>query len=432
MSYYEQKNIPGPDNILRKEFTNGITLLAHENSSSHTAVVQASLPCGSYLDPMDKTGLADFAASCLNHGTQTHNFDQLSELLEGSGASLGIGCGPRAFTLRGTCLAEDLPMLLGLIREILDEPFFTANHVEIHRQRVLSSYELHLHDPESMANEVFDRVLFGDHPYGRPEFGTIDEINSITRDDLFRFHQRYIGPKGMIAAVSGGLPAELIMDEWEKVFGTWQKPCEPISVADYFPPVLGPEKSYSTHIEIPEKSEMALILGTMAPRRGSADHTAALLGNSILGEFGMMGRIGKAVREENGLAYYAGSSLTSLTYGGCWTVEAGVNPANAEKAIDLITKELRRFTSEEVTAEELDDVKSFYLGSTPLLLESNNGIASLMLNMETHHFGLDHLIRLPDRIKSVTGTAILETARKWIDPDKLILVTAGTKGDSAC
>ena len=169
-------------------------------------------------------------------------------------------------------------------------------------------------------------------------------------------------------------------------------------------------------------------MGTMGPSRISPDYIPAVLGNSILGEFGMMGRIGSVVREDNGLAYYASSSITALTYGGCWTIEAGVNPANTEKAIQLIQQELKRFTSQKVSAQELDDVKSYYLGSMPLSLESNSGTAAVMFTMENYRLGLDYLIRLPNLVKRITEEDILETARRWLDPDRLIRITAGTTG----
>ena len=318
-------------------------------------------------------------------------------------------------------------MLLALLKEISDEPAFPEAQVETHRQRMLSAFEMHLHDPESMTDERFDELLFGkSHPYGRTDYSTIEEIMSITRQDLFDFQHRYMGPRDVIVTVSGGLPAGQLMDECEKQLGGWIKPQEIVDTASYFPTVSAPKSSFSEHIEIPEKSETSLIMGTIGPARSDPDYLDAVLGNSILGEFGMMGRIGRSVREDNGLAYYAGSSLTSLTYGGCWTLEAGVNPVNVESVADLILAELKRFTSEKVSDDELDDVKSFYLGSLPLSLESNSGAAGLLMNMETHHLGLDYLQRMPELAAAVSADSILETAGKWLDPEKLVRVTAGT------
>lgn len=426
MIYDMTKTLPGPDNISRRVFPNGVTVLIKENPSSAAVSVKGMMPCGAYLESNDKIGLTGFLAGCLTAGTASHDFQAIHTLLEGIGATLGFHIGSRSLSFDGHCLAEDLPAVLNLAKEVLDEPVFPEEHIEIFRRRVLSAYELHLHDPESMTDERFDELLYGDHPYGHPEYGSVSIINSITREDLCAFQQKYFGTKGMILTIAGGIRAEEVMDLCEKLFGTWNKPQADVDPKDFFPPVEAPKEPVSVHIEIPEKSEMALVMGTLAPSRLDPDYVSAVLGNTILGEFGMMGRLGRTVREENGLAYYVSSAVDSLHYGGCWSVEAGVNPANLEKAADLILAELRRFTSEKVSEEELDDVKCYFIGSLPLSLESNSGVASLMMAMENYGLGLEHVIRLPERIRAVSAERILETARKWLQTDRLIRVTAGT------
>ena len=419
--------IPNPDNILRKELPNGMTILIYRNPYSRTAAINGSLPCGACLETEDKIGLTGFLAGCMTSGTKSHDFDQINSLLEESGASMGFNAGPRTISFHGNCLTEDLGSQLRLLREILDEPAFPELHVEIFRRKMLSTFELHLHDPEDMANECFDSLLFGDHPYGRPEYGSVEIINGITRQDLTDFHRRYFGPKGMILVITSGIDADQAAAECEQIFGEWNKHQESPQIDSLFPPVSFPAKPIRKHIEIPEKSEMNLLIGTLGPARSDPDHTSAVIGNSILGQFGMMGRLGQTVREENGLAYGISSSLDSLMYAGCWSVEAGVNPANVEKAAELILSELKRFTSEKVTEEELEDVKSSYIGSLPLSLESNSGTASVLAGMETYHLGMDHLVRIPDRMNAVTPDTILETAKKWLDPEKMVTVTAGTE-----
>ena len=157
------------------------------------------------------------------------------------------------------------------------------------------------------------------------------------------------------------------------------------------------------------------------------DYLAASIGNNILGQFGMMGRIGDSVREKAGLAYYASTSVNAWIEAGSWEVSAGVNPANVNKAIDLIIKELERFCSEPVTQSELEDSKSNYIGRLPLSLESNGGVANSILNLERFNLGLDYLQRYPGLVNEITPEAILEAARHYIDPQKLIIVSAGSK-----
>lgn len=152
---------------------------------------------------------------------------------------------------------------------------------------------------------------------------------------------------------------------------------------------------------------------------------AASLGNNILGQFGMMGRIGDAVREKAGLAYYAYSSLHAGVGPGSWEVSAGVNPANVMKATRLIVDELRRFVQEGVTEEELADSKANFIGRLPLSLESNGGVAGALLNIERHDLGLDYYQRYAGLVAAVTREEVLAAARKFIDPDKLAIAVAG-------
>lgn len=167
-------------------------------------------------------------------------------------------------------------------------------------------------------------------------------------------------------------------------------------------------------------------MGTAGPPRNSPDFLNASLGNNILGQFGMYGRIGESVREKSGLAYHASSSLSGGIGPGPWLFIAGVDPKNVGKVIDLLRQEIARFISELVTIEELADSQANYIGRLPLSLESNGGVASALLNLERYNLGLDYYLRYPDLVRAITPKAILEAARKYLHPDRLAIATAGT------
>ena len=153
------------------------------------------------------------------------------------------------------------------------------------------------------------------------------------------------------------------------------------------------------HVEIPGKSQSDLVMGSLGPSRLSTDYHPASLGNNILGQFGMMGRIGDVVREQTGLAYHAYTSLNAPIGPGSWEVSAGVNPVNLDKTIELVQAEIRRFVREPVTAEELSDSQANYIGRLPLSLESNNGMAGALLNLERYDLGLDYYRRYVDLVQ---------------------------------
>jgi len=152
---------------------------------------------------------------------------------------------------------------------------------------------------------------------------------------------------------------------------------------------------------------------------------AASLGNNILGQFGLMGRIGEVVREQAGLAYYVGSSLSGGLGPGPWHVSAGVDPANIDQAIDLIRAEIARFVNEPVTTDEISDSQANYIGRLPLSLESNAGVAGALINLERYALGLDYYRRYPDLIRAITRQDVLDAARHYLHPDRLGIAVAG-------
>ncbi len=416
-------SLPGPEDIYRVTLPNGITVLARSSFSSPSISMGGYLPAGSIFETDEKLGLADFVSSCLMRGTQTRTFDGIYNELESVGASLGFDSNVHNLNFGGRSLVEDFPLLLKLLSESLLGPTFPKNEVENLRVHMLTGLALREQDTSDMAAMAFDRMLFEGHPYSRPGDGFVETIQSITRKDMQEFHRRYFGPRGMTIAIVGAIEPKKAVQAVEKILGGWQVSGQvlPPSLPEHKPV----RKTVTNHQILAGKSQSDLVIGMIGPRRNDPEYFAASLGNSVLGQFGMMGRIGEVVREKSGLAYYASSSLSAGMGPGSWEINAGVNPRNLRKAIDLIEKELRRFVKSGVTKDELADSQANYIGRLPLSLESNSGVAGAVLNMERYNLGLDYYQRYGKMVRSVTRAEVLETARKYIDPDRLVISTAG-------
>jgi len=295
--------------------------------------------------------------------------------------------------------------------------------VERLRAQLLTGLSLRAQDTADMASLTFDQILFEGHPYALPDDGWPETIQVITRRDLEDFHRRIYGPRGMVIAVVGGVEPKKAIEQVAAALGDWDNPSqpEPPSLPAYQPL----KKAVTRKVKIPGKSQADLVIGTWGPPRKNPDFFPLSLGNSILGQFGMAGRIGDVVREKSGLAYYASSSLNLGIGPGSWDVSAGVNPANVQKARDLICKELARFVEKGVSAEELDDSQSNFVGRLPLSMESNGGVLNALLNIERYDLGLDYYRRYPDLVRAVTPEEVLTTARKYLNPDVLAIAIAG-------
>lgn len=416
-------SIPGADDIKRVELANGIVVLARENPNSQAVTLRGYLLAGSLFDPDEKLGLADFVASALMRGTAKREFQAIYDSLESVGASFGFSGGTHTSGFGGRSLAEDLPLLLDLLNESLRHPTFPKGQVERLRAQLLTGLALRAQDTRDMASLIFDELVYRDHPYARAEEGHPQTVGAITVDDLANFHKRIYGPRGMVVAVVGGIEAEKAVAEVRATLEDWQNPEQPD--APQLPAWTPLESRVNKRHPIPGKSQSDLIIGTAGPARNAPDYMAANLGNNILGHFGLMGRIGDVVREQAGLAYYAYSNLGGGSGPGPWAVAAGVNPSNEEKATDLIFKELARFADELVTEEELSDSQSNFIGSMPLSLETNGGVAEALLNVERHELGLDYYRRFPGEIKAITRERIHEAAARYLPNEKMAVSIAG-------
>ncbi|GAB4504372.1 MAG: hypothetical protein Fur0043_13660 [Anaerolineales bacterium] len=418
-----RNSLPGADDIYRQTLKNGIVVLARPNFNSPSVVVNGYLPAGSLFDPDEKLGLADFTSAALMRGTHKRNFQQLYDALESVGASFGYEAGIHNAGFSGRSLAEDLPLLLEIMTETLLQPAFPVDQVERLRAQLLTGLAIRAQDTSEMASIQFDEILFEGHPYSRVEEGWPETIQAITRDDLVEFHRRYYGPKGMVIAIVGAVQPEEAVGQVESFLGGWQNRVQPDA-----PTLPEPRRLAETvrrqHV-IPGKSQSDLVIGTNGPKRRDSEYMAASLGNNILGQFGLMGRIGDVVREQAGLAYYAYSRLNAGIGPGSWYVSAGLNPSNVERAAELIVQELKRFVDEGITAEELADSQANYIGLLPLSLESNAGVAGALLNIERYDLGLDYYRQYPDLVRAVTVEEVREAARKFITPTRLAIATAG-------
>jgi zinc protease len=411
---------------LRRELPNGVVVLARENFSSPSVVVSGYLPAGSIDDPRPQAGLADLAASALMRGTERWPFQELYERIESVGASLGFGAGKHVTTFQGKALAEDLGLLLDTLSEALRRPTFPPDEVRRLRGEKLTGLAIRDQDTGARAAMAFEEKLYPGHPYSVPDEGFIETVRGLTPSRLRGFHRARYGPAGTVVAVVGAVRAKGAFEEVAARFGGWSavRPRRRAGI----PTVSAPEGIVRTEVPIPGKSQCDIVLGAPGPARSDPAYLAAAIGNNILGRFGLFGRIGDAVRESAGLAYYAYSSIGAGPGPEPWEVVAGVNPSNVERAIDLIRRELARFIAKRVTVEELSDNQANFIGRLPLQIESNEGVANALTYMERFGLGLDYYQRFPEQIGAVTREQVLETARRFLHPDRLVIAVAGPRG----
>ena len=417
------RTYPGPHSIHRTVLHNGIVVLVYENFAAASVVVEGYYWAGALSETREKAGLADFVAGMLMRGTKSRSFDEIYEGLESVGASLDFSAGRHLSEFSGSGLAEDLDLILDLISDCLRHPTFPEQEMEQLRGEILTGLQIRANDTRQQASLRFRELLYDGHPYGSSVQGYPETVMAITPEDLEAFHACHYGPQGMTITIVGAVTADDAVQRVEAALGDWRN--EEWESPPELPAVSRPATTLRDYVALPEKTQSDIVLGLPGPPRSVEDYLDASMANTILGVFGMMGRLGEKVREEQGLAYYAYSRLPGGLGPSPWYVSTGVAPEKVDQAISSILAEIARMQDELVPDEELEDSKLYRTGSLPVSLETNDGLASIISDMELLELGLDYLQRFPDLVNAITPERVQTAAKKYFSTEEIAIVVAG-------
>jgi zinc protease len=416
-------SLPGPNDTRRHTLPNGLTILVRENFASPAVVINGYLEVGSQDELGGRHGLAGFTTDVMQRGTQRRSFHALYDEVESIGAGFGISSGTHLTSFGAKGLAEYLPVLLDILDDVLRSPSFPARQVEKVRTEILTDLQERAHDTRRLASLAFYELAYPeDHPYHWSQMGYPETIAAIDRDKLLSFYETFFSPEGMVIAVVGGIETEAAVEMIEQVFGDWRGQRPARRSLDRLPQL---SESKERRLTVHDKTQSNVVMGWPGPARSHPDFIPCFVANTILGVFGMYGRLGLRVREQHGLASYVNSRLDGGCGAGPWRVVAGFDPQNVYRGIDLILDELRRLREMPVTEVELEDTMSYIVGSLPLYLETNEGVARSLVNIERYQLGMDYLRTYGTMIRSVTVEQVRDVARRWLDVDRYALAIAG-------
>jgi len=417
-------SLPNSETVTRTTLDNGITILVYENPNVHSVVLAGSIHAGALYVSPSQAGLASMTANCLMLGTQSRDFDAIHSSLEEIGADLSLHAGGHKVGFSGKALAEDFELLVDLLNDTLRNPLYPEDQVERRRGEILTWLHYREQDTRWQSANAFRRTLYPEtHPYHHSVRGTLETIPSLSIEDMKAFHRNQYGPRGAVIVVVGAVNSDDVIATITQYLGDWKNPNQPEIPS--IPDVKSPTEMTRINIAIPGKMQSDIIIGTVGPSRFAPNYQAANLANSILGQFGMMGRVGQVIREQAGLAYYVYSRLDGGYGPGAWSISAGVHPDNVEQAINMAIDELRLLIKEAVSEDDLADNQSYFTGRLPLQLESSEGVAGTLLTIENFNLGLDYLSHYHDMIHQLTTQQLLAATQQYLNPDALVITVAG-------
>jgi zinc protease len=416
-----------PSQVLgvRQELPNGLVWLFSEQHSLPLVSVKILIKGGVLRDPPEKAGLANLTALLLTQGTKKRSATQIAQEVDFLGARLGAAGSDDYTSVSLTVLKNNLGPALDLLKDILFNPAFSKEEMKRKVSQLKASFQTDEDEPGIIASRAFHRRLFGNNPYAHPPKGTPEGITAIDSKDLVAFHDKFYRPNNAIMTVVGDLsPGEA--QEWvTKTFGEWKgAPIPDLKVPP--PPGL---KSIEKVIIDKSITQANIIWGFLGIARNNPDFYALQVLNYILGGGGFTSRLMNKIREDRGLAYSVASGFEAGLEPGAFAVNLETKNQSAGEAVAQIIDEVKRVRSQPVSATELEEAKSYLIGSFPAKMDSVAKRASLLAYVEFYGLGLDYPWRYPSLIKNLTPADLQKTAEEYLHPERYLLVVVGKQSE---
>jgi len=391
--------------IIEKTLPNGVKWLHKPVRHNQIVAVRLFFPGGSTDESPKKSGLTDLMTSVMFKGTTQRTALQIAQEVESLGASMGAGSEEDYWEMSGQVIADRLSSFLDIFADILFHPTFPPEEFEKEKQAHLNGIQTKKESIFTMAYERLNKELFGPHPYGRPDSGTTETVTSLKREDLVAWHKDRINLEGAVLVTVGNLSVKKMERLLTKSFSAWkirpaarQKP-RPIQ--------------YPVQARLAEEShsfeQSYLMLAYPAPPVTSADYPVVKVINSLLGS-GMSSPLFQVVREEAGLAYEVSSFYATRRWGSAYTIYAGTDPKNLEKALQKIQGLIKRFLEEPSTEKDLADAKRQIRGRYLMDHQTNSRMAWYLGWWEILGHGYKHDVLYSKEIQAVTADDVKRTA----------------------
>ena len=407
----------------RHELSNGVVVFVVEDHELPLASVSVLVRTGSYLDPADKIGLAGLTGSQMRAGgTDTIGAAEFDDQAAFLAAQIGSSIGGTSGGANLGCLTKDLDVCLDLFFDMLRNPGFDEGRLALAKSQSIQGMERRNDATRSIEGREFSRLMRGTSHFSTTP-RTRASVEAITRDDLIAFHRRYFHPGNFIFTASGDVDTTAILAELERRLDGWEVGSESV------PPVPAPDFTPEPGLYLVDKPDVnqgRVALGHLGITRDDPDRYKVLVMNDILGGGGFSARLLTRVRSDEGLAYSASSNFrTGTYYPGLFQAGFQSRSETVARATAIVLEEIARMRTELVEDEELRNSIGYFVETFSRSFSSAAATAGLFAGDEFTGRDPAYLATYRDNIASVTAADVLDVAKRYLDPDKLVIFAVG-------
>ena len=391
--------------------------------------INVMIRAGSYLDPVGKEGRAGFTGFLLTHGgTKSKTAEELEERLAFLAAQMGSSIGGDSGSIGINLLSKDLAEGLAILREVLTEPRFQQDKLDLQREQSIQGMKQRNDDSSSIEARESEYLSYGTNFWASRE-PTEKSVKSIERADLEAFHKQWIHPGNFVVAASGDFEREAMIASLEKLFSDWPfkgdiAPAVPTNTAMASPGVYLVNKDVN-------QGRVSLILPGV--KRDDPDYPAIIVMNDILGGGGFTSRLVNRIRSDEGLAYSAGSAFHGgVYYPLAFNAELQSKSRTVAFATSIIIEEMKKICSAPVSDEELMTAKRSFTDTFSEYFSTKSKVAVQFARDEyTGRFATtpDFWKTWRGQIEKVSKEDVQRVAKDRLRPEKAVILIVGQKDE---
>ncbi len=409
----------------RYKLDNGMTVYLIRDRKLPLIRGNAVIRTGSRLEPNQEVGLAEITGTTIRSGgTKQHPADELNQLLEQKAASIETSIDTTSGSANFDFLAEDLETVFPLFAEVIRDPAFAVDKIELAKTQLKGQIARRNDNPGDIASREFRKLIYGeDSPYARTvEYATLDNIS---RQDVINFYQTYFRPDRVILGIVGDFEPRQMKALIESNFGDWQAQAK--EKTDITAPQANQKYTDGIYfVDRPELTQSNILLGHLGGQASDREYPALSVMNGMLN--GFTGRLFNDIRARQGLAYSVyGYWSVRYDYPGMFIAGGQTKSESTVPFVRSILDEVDRLRSDKITLQELEFAKESILNSFVFNFQKPSQTLSRLMTYEYFGYPDDFIFKYQREVKATTADDILKAARKYLQPDRIVTLVVGNK-----
>ena len=365
--------------------------------------------------------MANLITDMLMEGTRSRTPEELEVAIEELGASITMATSNAAITLRANTLTLNYAATLALAEEILLEPRWDADAVELARERTISNIRQQASSPPAISAAVFNRLVYGpDHILSNSLLGTVESVSTLTLDDLRDYYAAHFSWSVAVMHVAGDITQAAVIGSLDSLTTHWA--AHPVTVPDY--PLPAPPTHPRVYFAVvPSAPQSVITVGQMALAWTDDDYYPATVMNHRLGG-GITSRFFQRLRLERGYTYGASSRFLGQRLPGPFIVTTSVR-ANVTYESVALMKEILDGYGPGYTDEDLAATRDELVRGNFRAFETLGALVGMLQNISAYDLPLDYISRREATIAAMTVGDVRALARTHLDPTRMLYIVVG-------